>query len=360
MVTKIITVVCCLLAAPAFAQSFWSPYFSEESPGKFVCLGGIEGARCHGSYCDNVGIYCKTGVVGIRAGSFSPFWISEESPNNKFFCPSGSVAVGMRCKGSNCDNLSLRCDPVNRDHQDCRWSRWISEETGSGRHNWSSWPGRHLVGVNCRGSNCDDKRFYHCGLSDKVGEPTASWEVVCAGGQDCEILLVESLEIGNRSEESWSDTVKSEVASKISVGVKILPISIGANVTTTLTETSQRAASIVRTESSGYKASCATSVDMTAYDIHAVWQWVVKVPVDDIPVQIRTCQIACRPDGSDPAYVPGAPEHVGSCLVARGPGGYNPPSGLILRNTVLEIPVRSIENRSPGLREDTLRRLDSN
>jgi hypothetical protein len=335
--------LCCLFAFSASAQNYWSPWFSEEPPGQYVCPGGIEGARCNNRYCDNTSLYCKGGAIGVSAGTWSPYWISEERPNNQFRCPSNSVAVGMRCSGRYCDNISLRCDPVNRNLTGCRWSDWISEESGGSRRNWVSWPGRYLVGVQCRGSYCDDRRFLHCSAEEPIAQPTASWEIVCAGGQNCALEVAESLTLSHQLEESWSETTKEAVAVKIDAGVKILPVEIGANVTQTVEQTNQRAATVVRTETNGYKASCGQTFDMETYDIHAVWQWVVRVSVSDFPMQIRTCQVACRADGTPPDYVPGEPQHVGTCLIRRGRDWdregdeWRPPAGLAVRQPGMRV-----------------------
>ncbi|MEW8256938.1 MAG: hypothetical protein AB2747_21480 [Candidatus Thiodiazotropha taylori] len=334
----------CILAFPinSSAQSYWSPYFSEESPSQHVCLGGLEGVRCNYKYCDNISLKCKDGAIGQREGEFSPHWISEEQPNNTFECPPHSVAVGIKCKGKYCDNLSVRCDPVDLELLNCQWSNWISEESGSGKYNKAEWPGQFLVGLECKGSYCDNKRFKYCEANQRIGQPTARWEVLCAGGQECKFEVAESLELGNRSEESWTQKKAESVANKISGGVKFevlgVGISGGAEHTETVTETTERAASIVREKTEGYRASCGQTIDMTTYNIHAVWQLVISTPVDDIPLHIRTCQVTCTPDGDGPSYVPGAPEHIGSCLVERG-SDWQPPAGLTVKGLQ---PLRTI------------------
>ncbi len=346
--TAAILAVGFILAFPvtSFAQSYWASYFSEESPSQHVCPGGIEGVQCHHDYCDNIRLKCKSGTIVQREVEFSPHWISEEQPNSTFECPSYSVAVGIRCKGAYCDNLSVRCDPVNLELLNCQWSNWISEESGNGRYNKAEWPDQFLVGLECKGSYCDDKRFKYCEATQRVGQPSARWEVLCAGGQECKFEIAESLELGNRAQSSWTKTKAEEVANKISIGVKFewsnVEINPGAERTKTASETIERAASIVREKTEGYRASCGQTVDMTTYNIHAIWQLVISTPVDDIPLSIRTCQVTCTPDGDAPSYVPGAPEHIGSCLVERG-GDQRLPSGLTVKGPQLLPTIPSLK-----------------
>ena len=79
--------------------------------------------------------------------------------------------TGIRCHGDFCDNISIECANVVKQvgtrtvHADlvgCAWSGWLSEENGG----TADFGFKIISGVECSGSNCDNKRFYVCSVSD--------------------------------------------------------------------------------------------------------------------------------------------------------------------------------------------------
>jgi hypothetical protein len=139
---------------------YWTPATSEEagaaSPAQ--CSSGlVSGLRCTGRYCDNVALKCSTdATLGER--SWSPYF-SEEG-NGHFICPEGSMVDGVRCSGRYCDNVSVRCAaaPGLRSHQ-CYWAPAISEEN-SGTIDYGA--GTYLRGLRCSGRYCDNLESYIC------------------------------------------------------------------------------------------------------------------------------------------------------------------------------------------------------
>ena len=81
-----ILVAACLVAgvpSTAAAAATWSPWFSEESTPPWQFCGptneAVSGVRCSGTRCDNVGIRCETAPYGITMASYSwSNWYSEE------------------------------------------------------------------------------------------------------------------------------------------------------------------------------------------------------------------------------------------------------------------------------------------
>ncbi|MCH9688604.1 MAG: hypothetical protein K0V04_44645 [Deltaproteobacteria bacterium] len=64
------------------------------------------------------------------------------------------------CKGSFCNYLSVECTTTNNNPapHTCTWSGWFSEEDPD----FLAPSGQAIKGVQCSGSNCDDKRYWYC------------------------------------------------------------------------------------------------------------------------------------------------------------------------------------------------------
>ena len=182
-----------LVCVPAIAQAnlAWTGWVSEENP-PAICPGWDEGAvgfGCRGKFCDDVRLLCETAPFGITfTGHKWSGWFSEEDSGlaTKVFhawfgmdtdsmevCrwQSGlpGVVTGIQCSGKFCDNIAIECGtPVKNvggstldvTVSSCGWTGWKSEEQGSTDFG----PNRYITGVECRGSYCDDKRFFVCSL----------------------------------------------------------------------------------------------------------------------------------------------------------------------------------------------------
>lgn len=168
----ITTALLVLLAAapPALAQST-----SEEDPPATCGNRLLAGITCSGSYCDNIRPSCGsfardlydirwTGYVSEEGGGTAACHVPN--PFERGDWPSGEPAfiTGFACKGSYCDNLALECValrdafPESLGGGACRWTGWVSEEQGT----LSFPPNTGAIRMQCRGSYCDDKRFFVC------------------------------------------------------------------------------------------------------------------------------------------------------------------------------------------------------
>jgi hypothetical protein len=115
----------------------------------------VAGIWCTGNYCDNKNLYCKP--LKYATGQPDTKWISEEQPDASFRVDNRtvpSVIVGMKCKGSNCDNIKgfvgrvLNAEPTGA----WQWLPWVSEEGGLRKC-----PDDEFVtGLGCKGSKCDE------------------------------------------------------------------------------------------------------------------------------------------------------------------------------------------------------------
>lgn len=154
------------LGVHEFALStIWTPYTSEEDP-PIACPTGalVGGARCTGRYCDNIALRCVLEAAPWSDGPFSRPFISDEAPTTSY-CDRGEWMIGARCRGRYCDEMSMQCERIDAppfhsgDGYNCEWTRWFSEELAGG-FSWTA--GKYARGMQCRGSYCDDVRFYVC------------------------------------------------------------------------------------------------------------------------------------------------------------------------------------------------------
>jgi len=146
---------------------------SEETPPTTCGARLMAGIKCSGRYCDNIKLKCGSEFREVWDWQWTKH-VSEEhggevkcnvpNPFTKVDWPQGEPAfiTGMSCNGSYCDNVSLECTAL-RDYfpsySDCGWSQSVSEENG-GTLNFPA--GRFAIAMQCRGSNCDNKKFLLC------------------------------------------------------------------------------------------------------------------------------------------------------------------------------------------------------
>jgi hypothetical protein len=154
----------------------WTPYVSEEAPGFQTCGTtqnvGVTAARCTGSYCDNMGLYCSALPATFSSFADNVVWtsyVSEEQPAG-VMCPAWGVVPriidGIAATGSFADNVAVRCRPAQIDlpNSNCGWTPYFSEEQGTQQFRYNSWSYQPAValGVRCSGSYCDNLSFYVC------------------------------------------------------------------------------------------------------------------------------------------------------------------------------------------------------
>jgi hypothetical protein len=148
-------------ALDPMAFAWTGSWFSEETPSS-TCPNSqlVTAVACSGSYCDNMQIGCH-GSYPLGAPTWTS-WFSEEGTNWRT-CSGSSYVSGMDCSGSFCDNISLECSPTGTTpaSNTCAWSGYFSEESPP----YFAPAGTAIKGVQCNGSNCDNKRYYVCPIS---------------------------------------------------------------------------------------------------------------------------------------------------------------------------------------------------
>jgi hypothetical protein len=141
----------------------------------------VAGIICRGGYCDNVEPICGTSIQEIYDIRWSRF-VSEEdggevgcnvpNPYERGDWGAGEPAfiAGFACNGRYCDNVALECValrnafPRSLGGRDCVWTNWISEE-GGGTLRFPN--GTGAIAMRCRGSYCDEKRFFVCPIQPR-------------------------------------------------------------------------------------------------------------------------------------------------------------------------------------------------
>ncbi|HEY0714713.1 MAG TPA: fibronectin type III domain-containing protein, partial [Polyangia bacterium] len=162
-----------LIARPTFAGT------SEERP-PAMCpeQSAIAGVACHGDYCDDVEIMCKSPRKDVVIETDRPisrsFFSSHQNPGVFDFCDRGvctphigvncgisGVAVGLECNGSDCTEVALHCSHLSKGRlQKCGWTETVSDES-----KWNVFhAGKVANGLRCFGENCDSMSFFVCDM----------------------------------------------------------------------------------------------------------------------------------------------------------------------------------------------------
>ena len=164
--------------------NLWTRWISEETPGVTTCGSdanvGALAAACSHSYCRYMRLFCGTLPAGFRTTDTANLWtqpVSEETGELGAYCGSGRVIDGMVATGLNSDNVSVHCRSTTWPSQgvNCKWTPWFSEEIGQQGFVGPGLQQAVAVGVACRGSYCDDMRYYVC-------EPKCTSDASCNGG----------------------------------------------------------------------------------------------------------------------------------------------------------------------------------
>lgn len=153
----------------AITDSWIGPVSEEAGMNAATCAQanvGVQQAQCGGGYCDDNYLYCKllpAGVTTIGSGFYTQY-ISEEAGNNTVYCDSNGgsnpngVVDGIRATGKYSDNISVHCREVNVAPANCQWTAYFSEE----QQLLDFGPGRYAVGVRCKGKYCDQVSYRTC------------------------------------------------------------------------------------------------------------------------------------------------------------------------------------------------------
>lgn len=152
----------CTVVLPACQ---WTASFSEESPSEGSCPAGwaVRGARCTGSNCDNISLYCCP--YSMTSDPTTPVWsgwFSEENGGMPFpVSMAYRFVTGMGCNGDYCDNVKLKLINTSRlrFNGQCFQGTWFSEESPN---SYTCPEGSWVGDVACRGSDCDDLSLFCC------------------------------------------------------------------------------------------------------------------------------------------------------------------------------------------------------
>lgn len=140
----------------------WTAYTSEETPPLECPLGqALQGVDCTGDYCDNTALYCSPTGRPTGGSTWLPYFSEEGTGGaDEGHCHNSDMwLTGMNCKGSYCDNITLRCTQlIGSWTGSCWWSSWYSEEQAPFYASW----GTYIKGMECDGAYCDNKRYYYC------------------------------------------------------------------------------------------------------------------------------------------------------------------------------------------------------
>ena len=189
LATMLALAVSPLAALSAAAETFQPDAISDETRAALCPPGfAIVDLSCTGRYCDNVQALCSrfaTKGAPRQGEQYWTDWFSEESSSTtQEFDGSTwpklrnaySLAVGIQCRGSYCDDIRLRMELIHpsasasggvtmdskAEKPVCRVSRrTISEETMEVR---VQPPMSFIRRVGCSGSYCDNLRFETCSV----------------------------------------------------------------------------------------------------------------------------------------------------------------------------------------------------
>jgi hypothetical protein len=178
-----------ITAASADGLLGWIGPVSDEQPNVATCGSSgevVTGARCEGSRCDRMSLYCEPLGIATTPSSWT-IYISEEPndsahPNrwNEVICGSSPpfsidgnyVIDGIRATGNYADNVSVHCAKLAPPYGatmfgGCEWTPYFSDgtQTPGELKGAQSFPtGKVAIGVRCRGSNCDDMSYRVCNV----------------------------------------------------------------------------------------------------------------------------------------------------------------------------------------------------
>jgi len=143
-------------------QCFWSDWFSEEGSGQMHCSNSwaVRGVKCTGNYCDNMYLYCcPYSDTADGSPRTTGSWFSEEGGGSSY--SDTGVVTGGYCSGNNCDNMRIEfvTTPKLQRYGACFDANSISEENPNG---YTCPDGYWVTGWSCRGSNCDNVALRCC------------------------------------------------------------------------------------------------------------------------------------------------------------------------------------------------------
>ncbi|MEL7115017.1 MAG: hypothetical protein AAGP08_05405 [Pseudomonadota bacterium] len=245
-------------------------------------------------------------------------WFSEEG-NNVRMCGDGQVVVGMECRGSYCDDLNLVCAPVEKGAERYGCSSVSLSSTDEIKH--TNWEGRHLVGVSCFGPYCERMEQHLClfrmpetpVVTADVRAYPSQWKFLINNGGKVQITQGEKLNISTQTADSM--TKEDERSLSIALGM------------------SESVGTEIGPEGAKLKESFTVSSNVTT----GVRQGVSQSRSDaSAALRERSKEIACEWPSQPPEYsvwswvntatFNGEPVELHACLVACNKSSIHPPT----------------------------------
>ena len=139
----------------------------------------LVGLKCRGKYCDDLQATYNTAVgargwqkyggggITLNNNHETHIFGSDETKGGPKLCTGGRAATQLICHGSRCDRLEMVCSMTKGtaswsaadfkvDSSDTHVTPWFSEEGGATA---TCDPSYVLIGIQCHGKRCDDKRL---------------------------------------------------------------------------------------------------------------------------------------------------------------------------------------------------------
>jgi len=140
---------------------------SEETEPRLCPAGyAVKGVKCSGFYCDNKILECCNHPEPHRQfqpGEWSSWFSEERRGRENYEHRKSMVVVGLKCKGSFCDNISLQfAEAPGFTH--CNQTSFFSEE-GSG--SMQCLGNAFVSGMECKKPYCDDIALYCCSIDSQ-------------------------------------------------------------------------------------------------------------------------------------------------------------------------------------------------
>lgn len=136
----------------------YSATFSEELPAISGYFGiAISGIECTNDHCDDKCLAMKLGHsrVGLNYSDYFTAWFSDEG-EALGVCPPDQLVSQIQCRGPWCDEIRLRCSPLNNDYMYSVFdTKVVQSEVFSTTEGLGVCPDHtKLVGIRCTNQRC--------------------------------------------------------------------------------------------------------------------------------------------------------------------------------------------------------------
>jgi len=131
----------------------------------------VRGARCSGSYCDNMIYQCDSppiigGEQTLMTGLVEPTDVTDEwdgQGSTYARCPNGYAMVGMDASGSYSEYISSRCQAVYRSSWDSYtlYQQQYGAISDEAPLNTTVYANFWLSGASCTGTYCDNMFYWY-------------------------------------------------------------------------------------------------------------------------------------------------------------------------------------------------------